>query len=94
MASFKILLTSTTKRTLTSFSFSLAPYIPQGTRPTLDAIDGVVAPNPVASAGLESDLDFQISYPLIYPQNSILSQTDDPVVEANHNYGGFSEQLP
>ena len=28
-------------------------------------------------AGGESDLDFQISYPIIYPQNSILFQTDD-----------------
>ena len=31
----------------------------------------------MAQAGGESDLDFQISYPIIYPQNSILFQTDD-----------------
>lgn len=28
-------------------------------------------------AGGESDLDFTISYPIIYPQNSVLFQTDD-----------------
>lgn len=40
-------------------------------------------------AGPESDLDFQISYPLIYPRNSILFQADDPVYEANYTYEGF-----
>ena len=74
---------------LNEFFLTLAPYIPQGTHPTLDAIDGAVAPKPVTSAGPESDLDFQISYPLIYPQNSILFQTDDPVYEANYTYEGF-----
>lgn len=71
------------------FFASLAPNIPQGTHPTLDSIDGATAPTPVANAGPESDLDFQISYPIIYPQNSILFQTDDDVVEANYVYSGF-----
>lgn len=74
---------------LNEFFATLAPYIPQGTHPTLDAVDGAVAPNPVTSAGPESDLDFQISYPIIYPQGSILFQTDDPVYEANYTYEGF-----
>ena len=63
--------------------------IPVGTSPKLDAIDGAVAPASVANAGPESDLDFQISYPLIYPQGSVLYQTDDPVIEANYNYSGI-----
>ena len=74
---------------LDDFFGSLSPNIPQGTHPTLDSIDGAVAPDPVAKAGPESDLDFQISYPIIYPQNSILFQTDDPVYEANYTYQGF-----
>ena len=74
---------------LNDFFLTLAPQIPQGTHPVLDAIDGAVAPNPVTSAGPESDLDFQISYPIIYPQNSILFQTDDPVYEANYTFNGF-----
>ncbi|KXS98504.1 hypothetical protein AC578_2625 [Pseudocercospora eumusae] len=70
------------------FAF-LQPRIPQGTHPILEGVDGGTAPAPVTSAGPESDLDFQISYPIIYPQNSILFQTDDPVYEANYTYNGF-----
>ena len=74
---------------LNEFFLTLAPYIPQGTHPTLDGIDGATAPTTVANAGPESDLDFQISYPLIYPQGSVLYQTDDSVYEANYTYEGF-----
>lgn len=75
---------------LNLFFASLAPNIPQGTHPTLDSVDGATAPVAnVADAGPESDLDFQISYPIIYPQNSILFQTDDDVYEANYTYEGF-----
>ena len=55
----------------------------------MNGVDGATAPDPVDNAGGESDLDFQISYPIIYPQNSILFQTDDPVYEANYSYQGF-----
>ncbi|KAN0096089.1 subtilisin-like protein [Hyaloscypha variabilis] len=71
------------------FFLSFAQNIPLGTSPTLEAIDGAVAPTSVTSAGPESDLDFQVSYPLIYPQNSILFQTDDPVYEADYTFTGF-----
>lgn len=74
---------------LNEFFLTLAPNIPQGTHPILKAIDGAQAPTTVANAGAESDLDFQISYPIIYPQNSVLFQTDDPVYEANYTYNGF-----
>ena len=75
---------------LNLFFGTLAPQIPQGTHPTLDGIDGATAPVAnVANAGAESDLDFQISYPIIYPQNSILFQTDDDVYEANYTFDGF-----
>ncbi|KAK6439473.1 hypothetical protein LTR95_004324 [Oleoguttula sp. CCFEE 5521] len=64
---------------LTEFFVTFANYIPPLTHPKLDSIDGGLAPS--AYAGGESDLGlspyFQISYPLIWPQNSILYQTDD-----------------
>lgn len=60
---------------LVEFFATLAPNIPITTTPKLEGIDGGFAPS--AYAGGESDLDFQISYPIIYPQNSILFQTDD-----------------
>ena len=45
------------------------------TEPKLEGIDGGFAPS--VYAGGESNLDLQISYPIIYPQNSIIFQTDD-----------------
>jgi tripeptidyl-peptidase I len=75
---------------LNLFFLALAPYIPQGTHPTLEGIDGGQAPTTdLEAAGPESDLDFQISYPLIWPQNSVLFQTDDAVYEANYTYVSF-----
>ncbi|MCJ1282915.1 Tripeptidyl-peptidase sed1 [Xylographa opegraphella] len=74
---------------LNEFFLSLAPNIPQGTAPTLEAVDGATAPNPVTSAGPESDLDLQLAYPLIYPQTIDLFQTDDDIYEANYTFEGF-----
>ncbi|PNS17151.1 hypothetical protein CAC42_7205 [Sphaceloma murrayae] len=74
---------------LDAFFTRYAPYIANGTGPILRLIDGAVAPVPPAQAGLESALDFQISYPIINPQNSVLFQTDDPVVENNYTFNGF-----
>ncbi|KAJ5223919.1 hypothetical protein N7468_008461 [Penicillium chermesinum] len=71
------------------FFGSLASEIPIGTHPHLSAVDGAEAPTSVANAGPESDLDFQISYPIIWPQNSILFQTDDMVYEENYTFKGF-----
>ena len=49
--------------------------IPANTKPKIEGVDGGTAPGP--SPGAESDLDFQISIPIIYPQGTILFQTDD-----------------
>ncbi|OGM51265.1 aorsin [Aspergillus bombycis] len=71
------------------FFSTLAHKIPSGTHPILNAIDGAQAPADTTNAGTESDLDFEISYPLIWPQNSVLFQTDDPVYQNNYTYNGF-----
>lgn len=72
------------------FFTSVYSEIPSGTHPELKAIDGAKAPvNSSLKAGPESNLDFQISYPIIWPQNSILFQTDDPVYQENYNFPGF-----
>lgn len=71
------------------FFATFANEIPQGTHPIHNLIDGAQAPAPVTGAGPESNLDFQISYPLIWPQNSVLFQTDDPVYQANYTFVGF-----
>lgn len=71
------------------FFGTLASNIPTGTHPHLSAVDGATAPTSVIGAGPESDLDFQISYPIIWPQNSILFQSDDDVYQANYTFKGF-----
>jgi len=78
---------------LDEFFRTLQPRIPQGTHPILNSVDGGTAPTTVADAGPESNLDFQISYPIIWPQNSVLFQTDDPVYEANYTFLGFFNNL-
>lgn len=46
--------------------------IPNGTHPDLDSIDGGQGPTSVEKAGGESDLDIEVSYPIIWPQKSVL----------------------
>lgn len=62
---------------LNLFFANFTPYIPAGTHPIPNFVDGAQAPVPVADAGGESDLDFQLAYPIIYPQTTTLYQTDD-----------------
>ena len=71
---------------LNLFFANFTPYIPQGTHPTGDLIDGAVAPVNVTEAGGESALDFELAFPLIYPQQAILYQTDD----INYSNGNLS----
>ncbi|KAF3394531.1 Tripeptidyl-peptidase sed1 [Penicillium rolfsii] len=71
------------------FFTDFARAIPIGTHPKLQGVDGGKAPTSPANAGPESDLDFQISFPIIWPQNSILFQSDDMVYESNYTFQGF-----
>ena len=56
------------------FFANFTPYIPKGTGPTPVLIDGSTAPTNVTDAGGESDLDFDLAYPLVWPQNITLFQ--------------------
>lgn len=49
---------------LNDFFTTYTPYISNGTHPTLDSIDGGDAPVDVEEAGGESDLDFELAYPM------------------------------
>jgi len=42
-----------------------------------------------ANGGGESTLDFELAYPLVWPQQIKLFQTDDQPTEANYTYDGF-----
>lgn len=73
---------------LALFFATFAQNIPVTTEPILHGIDGGFAPGVYATG--ESDLDLQISYPIIYPQNSIIFQTDDFLyAEGIETSGGF-----
>ncbi|MCJ1416494.1 hypothetical protein MMC32_002832 [Xylographa parallela] len=84
------------QKDLNLFFANFTPYIPKGTHPIPAFIDGAEAPVPVEDAGGESDLDFQLAYPLIYPQTITLYQTDDLNYATNPNstsLGGFNTFL-
>ncbi|OKL57999.1 Aorsin [Talaromyces atroroseus] len=49
--------------------------IPNGTAPILDAIDGASITSGIVAG--ESNLDFSLAYPIVYPQNITLYQVDD-----------------
>jgi tripeptidyl-peptidase-1 len=51
-----------------------APRVPQGSHPIIELIDGGTAPAIVSEAGLESNLDFQLAYPIVHPQKLVLYQ--------------------
>ncbi|TFA98341.1 Tripeptidyl-peptidase sed1 [Trichoderma ghanense] len=59
---------------LTLFWENFATNIPSSTGPKVDEIDGAKAPTSPSSAGGESDLDFEIAIPIIYPQTTVLYQ--------------------
>ncbi|KAF3764044.1 hypothetical protein M406DRAFT_51026 [Cryphonectria parasitica EP155] len=76
------------------FFTTFTPYIPNGTHPIPNFIDGAVAPIKVqALAGGESDLDFELAYPIIYPQTTTLYQTDDLYYAEGGSYGIFNTFL-
>lgn len=67
-----------TQEDLNSFFANFTSYIPNGTHPILDSIDGGYAPTAnLSQAGGESNLDFELAIPIIYPQTTTLYQTDD-----------------
>lgn len=77
---------------LDSFFTRFSSYkIPNGTAPTPAFIDGAKAPSDLA--GGESNLDFQLAYPIIYPQNITLYQTDDSYYGAGYAQGLFNTFL-
>lgn len=91
------------KYDLDVFFSTLHPYIPNGTYPEERLVDGAVGSAEDAGlaeedAGVESDLDFQSAWPLIWPQGTVLFQTDDQYYEVNQSsadtpYLGFYNTL-
>ncbi|MCJ1417209.1 hypothetical protein MMC32_003549 [Xylographa parallela] len=71
------------KQDLDSFYAEYAPYVPQGTYPVPQLIDGAnfsVSLNSSFNSG-EANIDIDMAYSLIYPQTVTLYQTDDQIYE-------------
>ncbi|CAK7262474.1 hypothetical protein SEPCBS57363_000063 [Sporothrix epigloea] len=78
------------KLDLDVFVREFAPFIPNGTYPIPRLIDGATgATDDEMLTGAESNLDFQALIPIIYPQKSVLFQTDDAINEVSDVYWGF-----
>ncbi|TVY71195.1 Tripeptidyl-peptidase sed1 [Lachnellula suecica] len=70
------------------------PQIPNGTAPNLRSVDGAQAPAQLDSAGSESNLDFQLAFPIVYPQGTELFQVDDaPLTRGSPLVGLFNNLL-
>ncbi|KAF7328264.1 Subtilisin-like protein [Mycena venus] len=65
------------------------PPIPPTEQPKVELIDGAKIPpaTGIPTMGTESDLDLQISYPIIYPQGATVYQSDDNVYTMNLSVG-------
>jgi tripeptidyl-peptidase I len=81
-----------------------ASWVPNGTHPHLHSINGADGPATAEHAnwpnmiGEEADLDFEIAMPLIWPQTTVLYQTDDEWYQQNMSrpgtaYMGFFNTL-
>ncbi|KAI0506816.1 subtilisin-like protein [Xylaria bambusicola] len=84
------------KKDLDVFFKTLYPdlNVPTGTYPEERLIDGAIGsietPSPFPlEVGLESSLDFDSAWPLIWPQGTVLYQTDDEYYEHNYTFNGF-----
>ncbi|ORY56843.1 alkaline serine protease [Pseudomassariella vexata] len=84
---------------LDTFFWAFTENIPNGTHPELRSINGGEGPaKSISSAGAESNLDFQMAYGLIWPQQTVLFQVDDEYYQYNQTtsntpYRGFFNNL-
>lgn len=63
---------------LNTYFSKYATNIPSGTGPIIDKINGGSAPSSQSSAGLEADIDFEMAYPLVYPERLLVYEDSSP----------------
>lgn len=59
------------KEDLDSYFSQFAPWVPQGTEPINQGINGGCPSTNVSCASGETELDFEMSMPIIYPQSTV-----------------------
>ncbi|KAI0025076.1 subtilisin-like protein [Xylariomycetidae sp. FL0641] len=88
-----------TQEDLDTFFYGFTDDIPNGTHPELLSVNGGQGPTTsLRMAGSESNLDFQMAYGLIWPQEPVLYQVDDEWYQeaqqrAPLEYTGFFNNL-
>ncbi|KAI1374799.1 subtilisin-like protein [Hypoxylon crocopeplum] len=88
-----------TQHDLDTFFYSFTSEIPNGTHPELFSVDGGQgATTNLRLAGSEANLDFQMAYGLIWPQEAVLYQVDDEWYQNTYQtdpmaYTGFFNNL-
>ncbi|KAI2632647.1 putative alkaline serine protease AorO [Hypomontagnella submonticulosa] len=88
-----------TQYDLDKFFWSFTSEIPNGTHPELFSVDGGQGPTTsLRLAGSEANLDFQMAYGLIWPQDTVLYQVDDEWYQSIYQtdpaaYTGFFNNL-
>lgn len=74
-------------------------WVANGSHPELRLINGAEGPTTnINAAGEEADLDFEVAMPLIWPQKTVLFQTDDEIYQleqtkATTKYIGFFNSM-
>lgn len=75
------------QKNLNVFFKNLAPYIPEGTAPIQQLIDGAedpFPPNSSLTSGPEANLDLQVAFGLVYPTIPTVYQVDDTPYEKEY----------
>ncbi|KAI1349367.1 peptidase S8/S53 domain-containing protein [Xylaria sp. FL0043] len=98
MGIFQSLKQHYTQQDLDTFFWAFTDNIPNGTYPELLSVNGGEgATGELYDAGTESNLDFQMSYGLIWPQEPALFQVDDEWYQQSQlqssEYAGFFNNL-
>ncbi|KAJ2974061.1 hypothetical protein NUW58_g8780 [Xylaria curta] len=94
MGIFQSLRQHYTQHDLDTFFWAFTDGIPNGTYPELLSVNGGEGPTKeLYDAGVEANLDFQMAYGLIWPQEPALFQVDDEWYQQSQlssaEYGGF-----
>ncbi|TGJ88447.1 hypothetical protein E0Z10_g268 [Xylaria hypoxylon] len=98
MGIFQSLSEHYTQQDLDNFFWAFTDNIPNGTHPELLSVDGGEgATTELYDAGTEANLDFQMAYGLIWPQEPALFQVDDEWYQQSQlqsaEYAGFFNNL-
>jgi tripeptidyl-peptidase-1 len=78
---------------LNTFYEDYATNVPSGTGPSLMSVNGGSAPSSQSNANFEANIDFEMAYTLIYPQQTVIYQDGTPESNSETFLDGFLDYL-